>query len=139
MLTEKAAQTPRLFEFHSHTPAVAAQAGPSANAVTSTLVYITDLDNSTVSVIDTATNTVTTTIPVGTGPSGVAVTPDGATVYVANQFSSTVTVIDTATNTVTTTIPDVGVSPFGLAVTPGATSAVSVTADPPPWSTSRSP
>jgi YVTN family beta-propeller protein len=36
----------------------------------------------TVSVIDTATNMVTTTITVGEGPNGVAVTPDGKHAYV---------------------------------------------------------
>ena len=41
-----------------------------------------NLDN-TVSVIDTATNTVTATVPVGSYPIGVAVTPDGTKVYVA--------------------------------------------------------
>ena len=43
-----------------------------------------ELGANTVSVIDTATNTVTATIPVGAGPLGVAVTPDGSKVYVAN-------------------------------------------------------
>src|SRR5215475_15882686 len=38
-----------------------------------------------VSVINTATNTVTTTIPVGHFPLGVAVSPNGAFVYVANS------------------------------------------------------
>jgi len=62
-------------------------------------VYVTNDDASTVSVIDTATNTVTT-IPLGSGagPDGVAVTPDGSKVYVANEGLNTVSVIDTATN-----------------------------------------
>ena len=34
--------------------------------------------------IATATNTVVATIPVGNGPVGVAVTPDGSKVYVTN-------------------------------------------------------
>jgi len=71
--------------------------------------YITNLDASTVSVIDTTSNTVTATIPVGSGPLGVAVTPDGSTVYVANEaqgtVAGTVSVIATASNTVTATIP----------------------------------
>ncbi len=67
--------------------------------------YITNYGSNTVSVIDTATNTVTATIPVGIDPYGVAVTPDGSKVYVANVGSNTVSVIDTATNTVTATIP----------------------------------
>ena len=61
--------------------------------------------NGTVSVIDTATNTVTATVDVGTAPFGVAVNPDGTKVYVANYGSDTVSVIDTATNTVTATVP----------------------------------
>lgn len=55
-------------------------------------------------------------IPVGVGPVGVAVAPDGGHVYVANFGSNAVSVIDTATHTVVTTIP-VGVGPFGVAVT----------------------
>ncbi len=79
--------------------------------------YITNQGDSTVSVIDTSSNTVTDTITVGTLPDGVAVTPDGSRVYVANWFSNTVSVIDTSTNTVTDTIA-VGSGPYGVAVTP---------------------
>ena len=39
--------------------------------------------------IDTATNTVTATVPVGDGPIGVAVTPDGAHAYVTNAARTT--------------------------------------------------
>jgi YVTN family beta-propeller protein len=71
-----------------------------------------------VSVIDTATNTVTAIIPVGTYAGGVAVTPDGSKVYATNHFDDTVSVIDTATNTVTATIP-VGTRPgFGVFIQP---------------------
>jgi YVTN family beta-propeller protein len=59
---------------------------------------------------------VTATIPVGSQPGGVAVTPDGSKVYVANFLSNNVSVIATATNTVTA-IP-AGSEPFGVAVTP---------------------
>jgi YVTN family beta-propeller protein len=79
--------------------------------------YITNLNDGTVSVIDTATNTVTATVFVGTFPNGVAVTPDGAHVYVANIFGNSVSVIDTASNTVTATVL-VGPHPFGVAVSP---------------------
>ena len=81
-------------------------------------VYVTNAASNTVSVIDTATNTVTATIPVGSGRQGVAVTPDGSKVYVANTNSpGTVSVIDTATNTVTATVP-VRFTPANVAVTP---------------------
>src|SRR5262249_6914367 len=59
--------------------------------------YITNDFGRTVSVIDTATNTVVgSPIPVGLFPFGVAVTPDGSKVYVTNLVSNTVSVIDTA-------------------------------------------
>jgi YVTN family beta-propeller protein len=64
-----------------------------------------------VSIIDTATNTLTATkIPVGTNPMGLSVTPDGSKVFVANSGDGTVSVINTATNTVIDTIV-VGINP----------------------------
>ena len=83
-------------------------------------VYVTNAaDDGTVSVIDAATNTVTATIPVGSGPYAVAVDPAAGTVYVTNGGDGTVSVIDEATNTVTATIP-VGTGPYGVAVDPAA-------------------
>ena len=67
--------------------------------------------------IRTSDNTVTTTVPVGNGPFGLDVTPDGAYVYVANIFGNTVSVIRTSDNTVTATL-SVGPSPVGVAATP---------------------
>lgn len=67
-----------------------------------TRAYVSNTNDNTVSVIDTATNTVIATIPVDS-PFDVAITPDGTRVYVVNA-SDTVTVIDTATNTVIATI-----------------------------------
>ena len=64
--------------------------------------------------IDTATNTVVATIPVGASPQGVAINPDGTFAYVANGGNDNVSVIDTATNTVVATIP-VGDAPAFLA------------------------
>src|SRR5204862_4011269 len=73
--------------------------------------------NNFVSVIDTATNTVVATIPVGVAPNGIAITPDGTRAYVTDDGSDTVSVIDTTTNTVIGTIP-VGVGPVAVAITP---------------------
>ncbi len=84
--------------------------------------YITNAFDNTVSVIDTASNTVVATVPVGTTPFGVAVNPAGTFVYVANFDSSTVSVIDTASNTVTATVP-VEAGPEGVAVNPAGTFA----------------
>ena len=79
--------------------------------------YVTDIKGTAVSVINTSTNTLSTTITVGTSPRGVAITPNGAYVYVANANSNDVSVIDTATNAVSATIA-VGDNPIGVAITP---------------------
>ncbi len=66
--------------------------------------YIANFNANTVSVINTASNIVVKTIPVGMAPVGVAVSPDEKTVYVGNANSDNISVINTATNTVTSTI-----------------------------------
>ncbi|MDC0763351.1 YncE family protein [Brevibacillus sp. AG] len=94
--------------------------------------YVTNsgtLDNlgNTVSVIDTATNTVIT-IQVGVGPAGVGIgrTPVGTSVYVLNSGDNTISVIDAdpdspTFNTVITTITKgVGNSPSDADLTPDA-------------------
>jgi YVTN family beta-propeller protein len=79
--------------------------------------YITNDASNTVSVIDTATNTVAgSPIPVGLNPLGVAVTPDGSKVYVANFGLNTVSVIETATNTVAGSPIPVGNNPFAFGI-----------------------
>jgi YVTN family beta-propeller protein len=88
--------------------AVVAEAAPFA--------YVTNYD--TVSVIDTQSNTVVATVPVGAGAAGVAITPDGAFAYVANLNSRSVSVIDIGTNTVATSVAMGPVSPYGVAITP---------------------
>jgi YVTN family beta-propeller protein len=57
--------------------------------------YITNFDSNTVSVIDTSSDTVIATIPVGTGPFGVAVNELKKRVYVSNNYGNTISVIDT--------------------------------------------
>ncbi|MGJ0394223.1 MAG: beta-propeller fold lactonase family protein [Methylocystis sp.] len=79
--------------------------------------YVPNAGSNNVSVIDTATNTVLGTIPVGALPIGVAVAPDGSKAYIANFSSNNVSVINTSTKTVTATVP-VGATPTGVAVTP---------------------
>jgi YVTN family beta-propeller protein len=78
-----------------------------------------DAFDGTVTVIDTTTNTVTATIPLGGSARCVAVTPDGKRVYVGDTLNSgIVQVIATATNTVNATIPVSGNQGCGVAVTP---------------------
>ena len=78
---------------------------------------MTNHASNTTSVINTGTNHVIATIPVGNWPYGVVVTPNGEYVYVTNYNSNTVSVINTATNSVTATVP-VGSKPCGVAITP---------------------
>src|SRR5689334_12224813 len=84
---------------------------PEASTVLAqTKAYVTNAGDHTVSVIDTASNTVVATVPVGLFPSGIAVTPNGAFVYATNFGGGTVSVIDATTNTVIATV-SVGVAP----------------------------
>jgi YVTN family beta-propeller protein len=79
-------------------------------------VYVADGYDS-VSVINSATNTVTATIIVGAWPNGVSISPDGSKVYVTNEYDETVSVINAATNTVSTTITGIH-QPCGVCVSP---------------------
>lgn len=83
--------------------------------------------NGTASVIDTANNSVVSTITLEPYPYGVAVSPDGSRAYVVNDCASasncgngTVSVIDTATKTLLPQIP-VGNSASYVAVSPDGT------------------
>lgn len=94
---------------------------PGAVAFTpdGTRAYVTNAGSGTVSVINTADNTVLTTIPdLGAAPGSVVVHPDGTRAYVTLD-NNTVAVIDTSTNSVVTSIPGVGDGPVGLAISPG--------------------
>ena len=79
--------------------------------------YVTNISGNSVSVVNTASNTVSTVIPVCSGPTGVAVSPDGTRVYAACQSGAAVSVIDASSNSVIDTIA-VGGSPSQLAVRP---------------------
>ncbi|MFH8629703.1 IPT/TIG domain-containing protein [Streptomyces lydicus] len=80
-------------------------------------VYVTNFGSSSVSVIDTTTRRVITTIGVNSGPWGVTVAPDGLRAYVACFGTDSVAVIDTTTRTATVSIPGLN-KPLGLTVSP---------------------
>jgi YVTN family beta-propeller protein len=61
----------------------AAPSTAPAAASSGELAYVTNEDSQELSVIDTRTDSLIATIPVGTRPRGVKVSPDGRTVYVA--------------------------------------------------------
>ncbi|MGW0176955.1 beta-propeller fold lactonase family protein [Rhodococcus sp. NPDC003322] len=93
-------------------------------------VYVVNSGSNNVSVINsstsTSTNTVVTTINVGTTPNAVAVNPSGTRAYVTNAGSllvpGSVSVIDTTSNTVVATVrTGIGTTPNAVAVSPDGT------------------
>ncbi|MCO1656884.1 hypothetical protein [Pseudonocardia humida] len=103
------------------TATIAVPAGPPrfvAFSPDSSRAYITVFDDartvSLVAVLDTTTDTLLTTIPVGQRPFAAAVTPDGSRLWVPSHDDARIDVVDTATNAVTTSIP-VPASPHGVA------------------------
>src|SRR5580704_3218349 len=102
--------------------------------------YVPNNTDGTISVINTANNTVCTAtsgppcsstatypIPVGTGPRGVAVTSDGSKVYIVNTTSNNISVISTATDTVTATFSVSGATLTGpIAVVPNGSTLYAI-------------
>src|SRR5579884_1060416 len=90
------------------------------------LAYVTNFFDGTISIIDTSTNTVTSTINLGagSGPSLLAITPDGKRAYVQCRLCNPgVRVIDTATNAVVgPAIPVSSINSFGIADAPNGRS-----------------
>ena len=70
-----------------------------------------------IKVFDIPSSTVIATIGVGSGPVGIAVSPDGKTAWVTNKSDNSVSVIDIVTRQTTTIIP-AGSSPTGIAISP---------------------
>ncbi|PYM62021.1 MAG: hypothetical protein DMD79_11525 [Candidatus Rokuibacteriota bacterium] len=91
--------------------------GAHASALTlspdGTRLYVANATSDTVSVVDTATDTVVGTVdlapypgaPMGSLPNAVAVSPDGRTLYVANGGNNDVAVVDTTTFRIRGLIP----------------------------------
>ncbi|TVX91752.1 beta-propeller fold lactonase family protein [Paenibacillus agilis] len=85
--------------------------------------YVTDFSGPSITVINTNTLSVLTTIPLVASPFNIAATPDGSKVF-ACLNTNNVVVIDTATDSIITTInlsPSTGV--FDIAITPDGTKA----------------
>jgi YVTN family beta-propeller protein len=130
---------------------VVAEAAPFA--------YVTNPASGTVSVIDTATNTVVATVLVEGWPQGVAITPGGAFAYVANAANVTwcddcsgicyeswsSSVIGTSTNTVAASVwlngcvvgYCVGPAPTSVAITPDGAFAYMTNWGIPAWHANR--
>ncbi|MGB5065328.1 MAG: PASTA domain-containing protein [Candidatus Competibacter sp.] len=99
--------------------------GPYAYGLLSGPAYITNYYGNTVSILNPDINQVIDNMSAGinnSGPSGIAVSPDGTRLYVANRpqygrRAGTLSVIDLTTRQVIAIIP-VGVAPLGVAVNP---------------------
>ena len=98
------------------------QQSPHSIAVhpTQPLVANVNYDSNSVTVIDTNTEKVTATVPVGTHPQDVTWAPDGKHLYVTNVDSDTMTVIAVDGWKVTATIPT-GEAATSIAVLPDGT------------------
>ena len=95
-----------------------------ANVAFGFMGYVSNINDVTVSVIDSTNETVVSTITVGgagvfDGPGIVGITPDGTKAYVPTG-PNLVAIVDTFTNSVITTLT-VGNSPIQSAVTPDGT------------------
>ena len=107
--------------------AALALAGGAASAAPK--AYVGNFADNTVSAIDTASGKVVATIPVATGPHGMALSADGKTLYVSGDGSSSLSVIDTASDKVKSTV-EVGKAPNGVTLTrDGKTLLVTVYAE----------
>lgn len=80
--------------------------------------YIPNYVDNSVVVVDQQTNKIVTTIPVGTGPCGIAVNPAGTRVYITNRLDDTVSVINGITGAVIGSPITVGDGPRGIVVSP---------------------
>ena len=92
-----------------------------------TRAYVSNSNGTTITIIDTASNTVIGTIGGFDGPSGFEITPDQTKAYVNNYGGpegvmsgngTTVRVVDLQTNSIVGAPITVGTAPAGLAVTP---------------------
>ncbi|WPV01635.1 beta-propeller fold lactonase family protein [Mucilaginibacter sp. cycad4] len=92
----------------------------SVSTMISGMAYISNVGANTVSVINTATNKVVSTIGVGNSPIGVSVSPDKKRVYVANSASGDISVIDAVNNTLITNVK-VGSYPYYVVASPDGT------------------
>ena len=80
-------------------------------------LYVANLFDNTVSVIDTGSESVIATLNVGNDPLGVGINTSNGDIYVANSGSNSVTVFD-STNTLVTTIAAVGTKPVSATYHP---------------------
>jgi YVTN family beta-propeller protein len=85
--------------------------------------YVANEGSNTVSVINTQTDTIVASIPVGNDPAGIAITPDSSRAYVTNFLAGNVSVINTQANAVVGAQIALPSSPNLIAITPDGSHA----------------
>jgi len=80
-------------------------------------LYVANLGSDSISVVDTASDTVLGTTPVGDAPYRVVITPDGSRLYACEYFGGTIRCLDAETMALIDVIPFAG-NPLGLAISP---------------------
>src|SRR5258708_12085417 len=83
-------------------------------------VFVTNGNSASLSIIDTSSNGIIATVPVGSNPTSVAVSADGVSAYVTNEYSFSLSQVSVAGSFVTNTLQHVGVYPFAVAMQPAS-------------------
>src|SRR3989440_1085017 len=86
---------------------VGAEAAPFA--------YVSNEGSASISIIDTATDKVVSTMKIGQKPRGIAISPDGKRLYISDQTANALRVIDTGKNAEITQVT-LGESPEAIYV-----------------------
>src|SRR5262249_41029062 len=86
-------------------------------ALAAPLVYVSNERSDDVTIIDAAIDRVVATVPVGSRPRGIGVSPDGRAVYVALGNEGAIAVLETQSRTVTRKL-NAGSNPETFAVSP---------------------
>ncbi len=90
----------------------------NTTSLTGDKVFVDDVDANLLRIIDTATNSLTS-LNIGGGMFGVAISPNGDRVYACSFSADQVAVVDTSTNAVTINFPVT--EPVSVAVSPDGT------------------
>ena len=91
--------------------------GISSAALAAPFAYVPNEKSGTISIIDTATDTVVGDMPAGTKPRGLAVSHDGKELYVSDQPNNELVIVDLEKRVPVGQI-DLGESPEGVGISP---------------------
>ncbi len=93
---------------------------PSGVAIDDVLnvVVVTESSCNSVAVVSLSSGTVTSTIPVGVSPQGIATYPQSGLAVVANEGDNTATILSIANPSIAPVVISVGVEPLGVAIDP---------------------